>query len=63
MRKGGAPHIKNKRKAIIMGLSCKKDFGKVQSVFRKLDNEILKQQMEAKKGTDKPKKPSKKADK
>lgn len=46
-----------------MGLSCKKDFGKVQSVFRKLDNEILKQQMEAKKGTDKPKKPSKKADK
>jgi hypothetical protein len=46
-----------------MGLSCKKDFGKVQSVFKKLDNEILKQQMEAKKGTDKPKKSSKKVDK
>lgn len=51
-----------KRKVIIMGLSCKKNFGKVQSIFRKLDNEILKQQLEAKKGTDKPKK-LKKADK
>lgn len=32
-----------------MGLSCKKNYGKVQSIFRKLDNEILKDQISAKK--------------
>lgn len=32
-----------------MGLSCKKNYGKVQSIFRKLDNEILNNQVQAKK--------------